>query len=181
VAVRGRWASPGRLLVCRRTDLGRSKTDPWSGRIETPARGWTSRLAADSTREARLSCLLRCGTSDLPASEAAGPWDAREADCQCRLPRGSADAGDRSVADTERIDAGKTGPISLRLRTAMVRVGSRDCRAVKLLSTQIVCSTGESNSSPTRLQAARSSSTLSNSTNGYRAWQQRTGGEKREY
>lgn len=35
----------------------------------------------------------------------------------------------------------KTGSASLRLRTAMVRVGSRDCGAVKLLSTQIVCST----------------------------------------
>jgi hypothetical protein len=45
------------------------------------------------------------------------------------------------VADTARIDAGKTGSASLRLRTAMMRVGRRDCGAVKLLSTQIVCST----------------------------------------
>jgi hypothetical protein len=48
---------------------------------------------------------------------------------------------DRHVADTRRNDAGKTGSASLRLRTAMVRVGSRDCEAVKLLSTQFVCST----------------------------------------
>jgi hypothetical protein len=62
-----------------------------------------------------------------------------------------------------------------------VRVGSHDCKAVKLLSTQIVCSTGESNSCPTRMQVARSSSTLSNSTNGCRAWQQRRGSEERPY
>lgn len=44
---------------------GVQKQTPWSGRIETPARAWTSRLTADSTREARLSRLLRCGTSDF--------------------------------------------------------------------------------------------------------------------
>jgi hypothetical protein len=113
--------------------------------------GVVGRLAPRRIRqesEALLSAPL--GTSDLlPASEAAGPWGAREAGCRCRLPRDSADAGHRPVADTERIDAGRTGSASLRLRTAMLRVGSRDCRAVKLLSTQIVRSTGESIWSPT--------------------------------
>jgi hypothetical protein len=34
-----------------------------------------------------------------------------------------------------------------------MRRGASDCRAAELLSTQIVSSTGESNSSPTRLQS----------------------------
>jgi hypothetical protein len=146
VVVRGRWARVERLLVCRRTDLVVSKIHaPWPGRIATPARAGSS-VSQRAQREERGSPV--CSTKDqepLPASEAAGPRGAREAGHRCRLPREFAGAGDRSAADTERIDTEKTGSTLTAFANSDGARESRDCGAVKLLSTQIVCSTGESN------------------------------------
>ncbi|MBB5342738.1 hypothetical protein HDF10_000688 [Edaphobacter lichenicola] len=73
-----------------------------------------------------------------PASEAAEPRGAREAVGRRRLPRGSESAGDPSAADTVSVDAGDAG-IDLTARAdSKIALGSHDCGAVELLSTQIV-------------------------------------------
>jgi hypothetical protein len=69
----------------------------------------------------------------------------REMPLPRRLPRDSAGAWDRSVAATVKIETQENGSTSPRLLAAMVRWGSRDCRAVQRLSTQVVRKTGESN------------------------------------
>jgi hypothetical protein len=182
--VRGRWARVGRLLVCRRTALVMSKYMPLVQPDRNSGACWVFWLRGGFREEERGSPVR--STEDQgpwPASEAAGPWGAREANCRCRLPRDSSGAGICLLRIQRESMPEKTGPTSLRLRTAIVRVGSRDCGAVKLLSTQIVCSTGESNFHLQRQckLPARSSSTLSNSTNGCRAWQQRICGEECRY
>jgi hypothetical protein len=48
------------------------------------------------------------------------------------------EARDRSAASTVRVDAEELASASVRVQTARLRSGNRDCRAVKLLSTQIV-------------------------------------------
>jgi hypothetical protein len=61
MVVRGRWASPGRLLVCRRTDLGRSKTDPLV-RPDRDSGAWLAvwlRSGLDKRSKALLSAPLR--------------------------------------------------------------------------------------------------------------------------
>jgi hypothetical protein len=55
------------------------------------------------------------------------------------------EARDHSAASTVRVDAEELASALVRVQTARLRSGSRDCRAVKLLSTQIVRKTGESN------------------------------------
>jgi hypothetical protein len=47
------------------------------------------------------------------------------------------EARDRSAASTLRVDAAELASASVRMQTARLRSRSRDCRAVKLLSTQI--------------------------------------------
>jgi hypothetical protein len=92
--------------------------------------------------EALLSAPL--GTSDPgPEHKGAEPQGAREAiaaGCHATPPAQGID-----LPLIQRGCEPKTGLPSLRLRAAMMRVGSRDCKAVKLLSTQIVRNTGESN------------------------------------
>jgi hypothetical protein len=121
--------------------LGRSKKYPWSGRIETPARGGSSGSAVGSTKErgshvcstrgpVTFAGERRCRTTGCERGWL--PWQVAT---RLRWRRGSTCCGYKEKR------CRKTGSASLRLRTAMVRVGSRDCGAVKLLSTQIVCST----------------------------------------
>ena len=123
-------------------DPGRSKNIPRGpARSRTPTRGGSSGSAAGSTEErgsrvcstagpvtfCRLVRLPDHGVRERP-TDAAG--------CHATpLAQGSACCGYKEKR------CRKTGSASLRLRTAMVRVGSRDCEAVKLLSTQFVCST----------------------------------------
>jgi hypothetical protein len=102
-------------------------------------------LREGGRQESKALLSAPCGTVPLTtANESAEPRGAREAVHRCRLPRDSANARDRSAADTVKAIP-KIGSASLRLQTAMLRRESRDCGAVKLLSTQIVRSTGESN------------------------------------
>jgi hypothetical protein len=142
VVVRGRWARAERLLVCRRARSGAfKKHTPWSGQIKNSDAWWVVWLRCGLDRRARLSCLLHCGTSDLCRLVRLPDHGVRErptaaAGCHATpLAQGSACCGYKEKR------CRKTGSVSLRLRTAMVRVGRRDCEAVKLLSTQFVCST----------------------------------------
>src|ERR1700730_11632409 len=86
-------------------------------------------------------------------------------------------ARDRSAADTVRIDAGRNWhSTSMRVQAARVRLGSRDCDGSQASLNSDCQKTGESNF---HLQQrgtlhATSSSTLSNSTNGWLAWQRRS-------
>src|SRR5207248_5375867 len=105
------------------------------------------------------------------------PRGAREALMPWQIATRLLKARSRSAADTVRIDAGKKWhPTSMRVQAARLRLRSRDCEAVKLLSTQIVRKTGESNfhCQQCRTLHAASSSTLSNSTNGWLTWQRRS-------
>jgi hypothetical protein len=87
--------------------------------------------------EALLSAPLGISAT-CPANHAAEPRGAREAACQHRLPRDSR----RQKISLLRI---QWGPVpeelawsSERVQAVRLRSGSRDCGAVKLLSTQIV-------------------------------------------
>jgi hypothetical protein len=151
---------------------GVQKHAPWSGRIETPARGWPSGSAADSTRGARLSCLLRWGPVTFHRRTKLPDHGVRE--------RPIAGAGCHATPLAQGIGLlriqEESMPKNWHELTAFANSdgarGESRLRAVKRLSTQIVCSTGESKSSPTRCKLlAGSSSTLSNSTNGCQAWQ----------
>jgi hypothetical protein len=90
------------------------------------------------TERARLSCLLHWG----PAPSV-GEQYCRTAGCErgpmpmqaaTRLRR----ARKRSAANTVKTDAKELASFSVRVQATRLRSGSRDCRAVKLLSTQIV-------------------------------------------
>ena len=86
-------------------------------------------------------------------------------------------ARDRSAADTKRIDAWKNWAFDLNAcAAARLRLGSRDCGAVKLLSTQIVRKQAKAifHLQQRGTLHATSSSTLSNSTNGWLTWQRRS-------
>ncbi len=99
----------------------------------------------------------------------------RERPMQCRLPRNSG-RREPTVAITARNDPAKnTVSASLRVQAERLGLTESDCKAVKHLSTQIVRKTGESNFHFERRFTLRvvPSSTLSNSTNGWRGWQRR--------
>jgi hypothetical protein len=154
VVVRGRWARAERLLVCRRARSGAFKKHaPRSGRIKNSDAWWVVWLRCGLDRRARLSCLLRCGTSDLlPASETAGPWGAREADCRGRLPRDSAGAGIGML----RIQ-GETMPEKLARPHCVCEQrwcawGVATARQSNFSQLNLSVVPGESISSPTRLQ-----------------------------
>lgn len=68
---------------------------PWSGRMWDSGAWWAARSTGPQTQETRLSCLLSEGTvPPVTAHMAAGPRDARDAECRCRLPRNSTGAED---------------------------------------------------------------------------------------
>jgi hypothetical protein len=86
-------------------------------------------------------------------------------------------ARDRSAADTKGIDAWNNRAFDLNAcAAARLRLGSRDCVAVKLLSTQIVRKQAKAifHLQQRGTLHAASSSTLSNSTNGWLTWQRRS-------
>ena len=125
------------LLVYRHTIWWRSKDRP----VARPY-GLRDGSSAPGERKTRERGSPVCSTRDqVHLSDERG---CRTAGCErgfmpwqvaTRLRK----ARDRSAADTVRIDAGRNWhSTSLRVQAARLRLGSRDCVAVKLLSTQIV-------------------------------------------
>jgi hypothetical protein len=92
-------------------------------------------------------------------------------------------ARDRSDANTVRTDAEEPASFSVRVQAVRLRSGSRDCRAVKLLSTQIVRKQAKAifHLQQRGTLHATSSSTLSNITNGWLTWQRRSYSEDDPY
>jgi len=122
-----------------------------------------------------LQSVPRGIRANYPASLAAEPRGAREAVGRRRLPRGSRSAGDPSAADTVRINAEDATLILTARADSEVALGSRDCGAVELLSTQIVRKQAKAIHLQRRhILHATSPSTLSNSTNGLPDWQRRS-------
>jgi hypothetical protein len=115
-----------------------------SGRIDSGA-WWAVCSLRVKDKRARLSCLLHEGSvppvrrTKLPNR---GVREMPIAGAGC--PRGSANAKDRSAADTARTVPEKQDVLAA-CAGSVHALGRRDCEAVRLLSTQIVCSTGESN------------------------------------
>jgi hypothetical protein len=111
-------------------------------------------LRRSGDKRARLSCLLHQGISAIcPSSEVTGPRGPREAWCRRRLPRGSTRHRILSCEYSEgSMQEYRHRPQCVcRQRGAR---GSRDCRAVKLLSTQIVRKQAKAFSSRTTLHIA---------------------------
>ena len=126
-----------RLLVCRLPPLGVSKIAPGPAGYGRSARDGAccSGRTEDRKSEALLSAPLR-SSATCPANNAAEPRGAREARCHAGCH--AAPEGKRSfAADTVRSVA-KNCIVLTACAGSEVRSGSRDCRAVKLLSTQIV-------------------------------------------
>ena len=169
MVARGRWSSLMRPLVCGRTGLVAFIDCPVA-RPNAALRRVMGLLLRESGR--RESKALRSGPLGIRAilsgSEAAEPRGAREAECHCRLPRGSR-RQQIVLLRIQGVGAGGNGiGRSACAGSEVALVGASDYRAVKLLSTQIVRKTGESyfHLQRSRTLHATLSSTLSNSTNG---------------
>ena len=133
-------------------------------------------LRERQTRESEaLLSAPRGNSATYPASEGCRTMGCERGRCaSAGCHAAPANAGDRSAADTVRINAGKTGPISLRLQTAMVRWGVATAGQSSFSQLKLSVIQAKAIHLQRRLQLhAKSSSTLSNSTKGYRAWQRR--------
>ena len=121
--------------------------------------------------------------SICPTSEAAEPRGAREALCHGRLPRGSGRQGVALLRYSEDRCRRTWHSTSMRVQAARLRLWSRDCEAVELLSTQIVRKQAKAifHFQQRSTLHATSSSTLSNSTNRWLTWQRRSFSENRRY
>lgn len=175
MVARGRWASPVHLLVCSAHRSGWSKDRPVARPDSARWRVMGHPLPKNRGQKERGS--LVCSTGDqrhLPAGYAAGPRGAREALRRCRLPRGS--EGTKSICcEYSGEQCGETRHRPQCVCDSEVALWSRDCKAVKLLSTQIVRKQAKAISfQTTRKLRATSPSTLPNSTNGWRDWQRRS-------
>ena len=170
MVARSRWASPARLLVCRRTGLvvrkmprgpaayGRSARDGPSapGERKTKERGSPVCSTRDQCPSVRRARLPNRGVRERPDAMAgchAAPEGKKSFCCEYR---------EESMPE-------KLASTSMRVQTARLRLGSRDCGAVKLLSTQIVRKQAKAifHLRQRGTLHATSSSTLSNSTNGW--------------
>jgi hypothetical protein len=143
---RGRWSIVERTLVGGRTSLVVFIDCPVA-RPNAALRRVMGLLLHESGR--RESEALWSGPLGIraicPASEAAEPRGAREAECRCRLPRGSKRQQIVLLANTVESMPEKNGiALSACAGSEVALVGASDCKAVKLLSTQIVRKTGES-------------------------------------
>jgi hypothetical protein len=174
------------LLVCRRTVWWRSKDRPVARPRYTALRCVMGLLLqAERKRKERSSPV--CSTRDqVHLSDEPG---CRTAGCErgfyakavaTRLQK----ARNRSAADTVR-DRCRTNwhSTSVRVQAARLRLGSRDCNGSQASLNSDCQKTGESTF---HLQQrgtlhATSSSTLSNSTNGWLTWQQRSLSEDARY
>jgi hypothetical protein len=137
VVTRGRWASLARLLVCRRTGLVVFKIAPVARPDSALRRVMDHLLQARGGQIEQGSPVCSTGDQRHPSGE----LGCRTAGCE----RGSVpaqvatwlqEARNPSAANTVRAD--EEASVSVRVQTARLRSGSRDCEAVKLLSTQIV-------------------------------------------
>jgi hypothetical protein len=177
VVTRGRWGQPGApaglqtapVWVCPKIPRGPAVFGP-------SARDGLSVPGEQKTEKKRSSPVCSTGDQRHPSGE----LGCRTAGCErgpmpMQVATRPFEAGDRSAANTERVDAKKLASISVRVQTVRLRSGSRDCRAVKLLSTQIVRKQAKAISFRTTPPLhATSPSTLPNSTNGWRDWQRRS-------
>ncbi len=139
MVTRGRWASLTRLLVCRRAGLVRFKTAPWFGRMRPSAR---SGSAAPAGRRRNEQNSPVCSTKDqgqLSSEHKLPNRGVRERLC--------ARAGCHAAPGTQEIlllrvqvsvDARDAGIDLTACADSEIALGSRDCGAVELLSTQIV-------------------------------------------
>jgi hypothetical protein len=170
----------GRLLVCRRTGLVVFKTCPGSGR--NILRRVVERLLQKSGRQESEALLSapRGNSSTSDDKQAAGPRGAREAVHRCRLPRDSANTGDRSVADTVKPTpkdrAGLTAFANSDAAWGVATAGQSSFSQLKLSVVQ-----AKAIHLRRSAIACRPSSTLSNSTNDCPGWQRRRGSEKCRY
>jgi hypothetical protein len=136
MVARGRWARLVCLLVCRHTSLVCSKLPRGLAGYGPSARDRP--LPVSGRQKSKSSPVCSIGTSAIcPTGKPTGPRGEREALCRRRLPRGPR-SKKLLCCEYSKGWSGKPGPPSVRVQTARLRSGSRDCRAVKLLSTQIV-------------------------------------------
>ncbi len=143
---RGRWARPDESAGLQAHRSGDVQNCPVV-RLDSALRrviGRLSRRAEDEKEQSSPVCSTQGIRAICPASEAR-----RTAGCErdlvptqvaTRLQEGTRFC----AANTVRLDAGKTASVSMRVQ-AVRCARSRDCGAVRLLSTQIVRKTGESN------------------------------------
>ena len=137
MVVRGRWASPMRLLVYKRTGLVVFKTAPWSGRISLSARDGPSVPKERKTQRARLSRLLHWGSAPSVRQPGCRTAGCERALCWRRLPCVSIRHMILCCEYSESTMLKKSAS-ALSARAAARCARSRGCGAVKLLSTQIV-------------------------------------------
>jgi hypothetical protein len=163
------------LLVYRHTIWWRSKDRP----VARPY-GLRDGFSAPEEQQTKERGSPVCSTRDqVHLSDERG---CRTAGCErgfmprqvaMRLPK----ARNRSAADTVRIDAGRNWhSTSLRVQAARLRLGSRDCGGSQA-SLNSDCQKQAKAIFHLRQRGtlhAMSSSTLSNSTKGWLAWQQRS-------
>jgi hypothetical protein len=184
VTDRGRWAKPAHLLVCRYAGLVLAKESPVA-RPDTalPARDGSSALTRTSNKRARLSSLLLVGSvPSVRRAKAAEPRGAREADAR-RLPRSSwrrepfcceyrrSNAEKRRHWTSMRVQAARLGLKELATAEqscfSQLKLSEKQAKAIFISERR-----GTFHAAP--------SSTLSNSTNGWLAWQRRSKGEDDE-
>ena len=177
MVARGRWASPARPLVCRHTGLVMSRDCP----VARPRYGLSARdgSSAPEERKTKEQSSPVCSTGDQ--RHLSGEPGCRTAGCERGLvPTQVATRLQRQKISLLRIQRGpvpeELASSSERVQAVRLRSGSRDCGAVKLLSTQIVRKQAKAIFHLQRRGTLRatSSSTLSNSTNGWPGWQRRS-------
>ena len=144
MVARSRWASLARLLVCRRTGLGVSKDCPVARPDAALRRVMVFCSGERKARRARPSWPVHWEPAPSVRRARLPNRGVREklyAGAGCHTAPGGKGP---STAITVKAGAERLASVSMRVQTARLRSGSRDCEAVKLLSTQIVRKTGES-------------------------------------
>ena len=167
---------PGASAGLQTRRPGVPKNAPWPGRIGSSVRDGSFAPRGWQTKERGSPVCSTWGSApSVRQAKAAEPRGAREADA-VQVATQLRETGDLLL----RLQGGRsrrnTASASVRVQAERLRSGRSDCRAVKLLSTQIVRKTGESNFHLERRFTLRvvPSSTLSNSTNGWLGWQRRS-------
>ena len=177
MVARSRWASLARLLVCRRTGLVVRMIPRGPAAYGRSARDGPSAPGERKTKE-RGSPVCSTRTSSIcPTSEAAEPRGAREARCRGRLPRGSGRQNSFCCDYRKENDAGKAGIALNACADSEVALGESRLQGSQASLNSNCQKTGESNFFHLRQRNtlhATSSSTLSNSTNGWSGWQRRS-------
>jgi hypothetical protein len=178
VAARSRWASLARPLVCRRTGLVVPKIPRGPAAYGRSARDGPSAPGERKTKRARLSRLLHQGP--VPSVRRArlpnrGVRERPDAVAGCHA---APQSRIRSAANTERkLMPEKTGIALNACADSEVALGESRLQGSQASLNSNCQKTGESNFFHLRQRGtlhATSSSTLSNSTNGWLGWQRRS-------